>query len=71
MTTYTVPVQNALERQRQALQEEIDALTHRVAYVGGCWGISEIVRLARELGALDQVCAEHGITATVMTRTLG
>lgn len=74
----TEPVKRALERQRQVLDESLDPrklVDDLLATVGAtnimnAEGRSEaandlgsVIARARELGALDQVCAQYGGTA--------
>lgn len=72
---YMPIVQEAIERHRQNLD---DALAQRVAQLKNNLAIltpgeiandiNGIANTARELGALDAVCALHGVTEAVATR---
>lgn len=82
-TIMTIPVQMALETQRQELALKLDAraIVAEVLDNVGCRDVSnpegltaaindldQHLTIARACGALDQVCAEHGITEAAMAR---
>lgn len=66
-------VQDAMEAARQRLDEQVgkgirDCMEPGAAARPTRKQLEELVRQARQLGALDAICAQYGITEAVMSR---
>jgi hypothetical protein len=63
-------VQDALEDQRQDAEEDVGRVARNIMADHPTLDLDELIAAAKKAGALNQVCAEHGITEAVMARRL-